>query len=76
MGLVSQVNMRKFSGLTAQSTQIALAASSFTAAVALLAIVVFAPGTLDRPVGIGIALLLALNGCGRILLWRNRSRLP
>ncbi len=61
--------------LTGPSTQIPLALVSFIAATALVVAALVAPGYVDPPIGIVIAVLLVLNGAARLLLWHNRSRL-
>jgi hypothetical protein len=56
--------------------QLRLAATSFVAAIAVLIAVFAVPDRVDPPVGAAIAILLLLNGAARLLLWKNRSRLP
>jgi hypothetical protein len=62
--------------LLSHGMQLPLAVISFLAALAIVVGVVVAPDRIDPPVGLGIAVLLLLNGAARLLLWVNRSRLP
>jgi hypothetical protein len=63
-----------FAALTRQGAQIPLAVFSFAAALAVILVTMFDGRVLDEPIAIAIAVLLVLNGCARLVLWRNRAQ--
>jgi hypothetical protein len=75
VGQLSAVIARIFGGLARQGAQIPLAVISFVIAIGLLIGAVAAPGSVDVPIAIAIAILLFFDGAARILLWRNRRHL-
>jgi hypothetical protein len=67
---------RLFKALGRQGAQLPLAAFSFIAAIALIVGTLIAPSVVNRPIALGIAVLLLVNGLARVVLWRNRALLP
>jgi hypothetical protein len=76
LGYFTLVIAQLFKALGRQGAQLPLAIFSLVAALALVVGTLVAPSTLDRPVALGIAALLLLNGLARLVLWRNRAKLP
>jgi len=64
-----------FAALTRQGAQVPLAVFSFAAALAIMLIAIFDARALDLPIAVAIAVLLIVNGCARLVLWRNRAPL-